>query len=165
MPPVKRSNNPLATLLDERVRRYNQPSFISADPICIPHAYTLQQDIEIAGLFAAILAWGNRTTIIAKSREILHRMDNAPTISAKTINRPTYKSCSDLNTEHLTIPIYCISYIFCNTIISNTRVWKLPFYPSRVPTPKSAIRPKKDSRIFTGIFFHWKMPLTEPENT
>ena len=81
MPPVKRSNNlanPLATLLDERVRRYNQPSFIPADPICIPHAYTQLQDIEIAGLFAAVLAWGNRTTIIAKSREILQRMDNAP---------------------------------------------------------------------------------------
>lgn len=81
MPPVKRSNNlanPLATLLEERVRRYNQPSFIPADPICIPHAYTQLQDIEIAGLFAAVLAWGNRTTIIAKSREILQRMDNAP---------------------------------------------------------------------------------------
>lgn len=74
----KQHPHPLAILLEERVRRYNQPSFIPADPICVPHAFSQQQDIEIAGLFAAILAWGNRTTIIAKSKEIMQRMDNAP---------------------------------------------------------------------------------------
>ena len=35
-------------------------------------------DIEIAGFFAAIFAWGNRTTIINKSKELLQKMDNAP---------------------------------------------------------------------------------------
>ena len=68
----------LRVLLDERVRRYNQPGFIASDPICIPHQFSRQQDIEIAGLFAAVLAWGNRTTIINKSRELLQRMDMAP---------------------------------------------------------------------------------------
>lgn len=68
----------LQLLLDERVRRYNQPAFISSDPICIPHQFSRQQDIEIAALFAAVLAWGNRTTIIAKSKELLQRMDHAP---------------------------------------------------------------------------------------
>ena len=29
-----------------------------------------KQDIEIAGFFAAIFAWGNRTTIINKSKEL-----------------------------------------------------------------------------------------------
>ena len=54
----------LKTLLDEKVRLYNQPSFIVRDPISIPHRFTKKQDIEISGLFAAVLAWGNRTTII-----------------------------------------------------------------------------------------------------
>jgi uncharacterized protein (TIGR02757 family) len=65
-------------LLDQKVKQYNHIEFIGKDPICIPHLFTNQQDIEIAGFFAAIFAWGNRTTIINKSKELLERMDNAP---------------------------------------------------------------------------------------
>ncbi|MGB3464137.1 MAG: TIGR02757 family protein [Cyclobacteriaceae bacterium] len=68
----------LKSYLDQKVEEYNNPSFIELDPVSIPHAYTLQQDIEITGLFAAILAWGQRKTIINKSRELFERMDNAP---------------------------------------------------------------------------------------
>jgi uncharacterized protein (TIGR02757 family) len=46
--------------------------------VSIPHLFTKKQDIEIAGFFAAIFAWGNRTTIINKSRELMKLMDNAP---------------------------------------------------------------------------------------
>ncbi|WP_410971078.1 DUF2400 family protein, partial [Salmonella sp. SAL04269] len=59
----------LKILLNRKVDFYNQPSFIPADPVCIAHLFTKQQDIEIAGFFAAIFAWGNRTTIINKSKE------------------------------------------------------------------------------------------------
>ena len=65
-------------LLDQKVKQYNRIEFIGKDPICIPHLFTKEQDIEIAGFFAAIFAWGNRTTIINKSKELLERMDNAP---------------------------------------------------------------------------------------
>ena len=65
-------------LLDQKVKQYNHIEFIEKDPICIPHLFTKRQDIEIAGFFAAIFAWGNRTTIINKSKELLERMDNAP---------------------------------------------------------------------------------------
>ena len=65
-------------LLDQKVKQYNHIEFIGKDPICIPHLFTKKQDIEIAGFFAAIFAWGNRTTIINKSKELLERMDNAP---------------------------------------------------------------------------------------
>lgn len=64
--------------LDKKVDFYNQPSFIAADPICIPHLFTKKQDIEIAGFFAAIFAWGNRTTIINKAKELMQLMDIAP---------------------------------------------------------------------------------------
>jgi len=64
--------------LDAKVQQYNQPAFIAADPISIPHQFTLKQDIEIMGFFAAILAWGQRKTIINKCRELISRMDNAP---------------------------------------------------------------------------------------
>jgi uncharacterized protein (TIGR02757 family) len=68
----------LRDFLDRKSAEYNQPAFIAADPVCIPHLFTRQQDIEIAGFFAAIFAWGNRTTIINKSRELMALMDNAP---------------------------------------------------------------------------------------
>ena len=68
----------LQIFLNKKVDEYNQPFFIVPDPICIPHLFTKKQDIEIAGFFAAIFAWGNRTTIINKSKELMQLMDNAP---------------------------------------------------------------------------------------
>ena len=68
----------LKIFLDKKVDEYDQPFFIKADPICIPHSFSKKQDIEIAGFFAAIFAWGNRTTIINKSRLLMQLMDNAP---------------------------------------------------------------------------------------
>ena len=53
--------------LDDILDKVNNVDFISLDPICIPHRYSVKQDIEIAGFFSAILAWGNRKTIINKS--------------------------------------------------------------------------------------------------
>lgn len=68
----------LKKLLDEKVRLYDQPSFIKGDPISVPHQFTKKEDIEIAGLFAAVLAWGNRTTIINNCNKLMGWMDNAP---------------------------------------------------------------------------------------
>ncbi|WP_295127094.1 TIGR02757 family protein [uncultured Chitinophaga sp.] len=68
----------LKPFLEAKVAHYNQPAFIDGDPVSIPHRFTKLQDIEIAGLFAAILAWGNRTTIINKSKELMGLFDNAP---------------------------------------------------------------------------------------
>ena len=68
----------LKIFLDKKVEEYDQPSFIKNDPICIPHLFSKKTDIEIAGFFAAIFSWGNRTTIINKSRELMQLMDNAP---------------------------------------------------------------------------------------
>lgn len=68
----------LKDFLDQKVAQFNQPGFIPLDPISIPHLFSKKQDIEIAGFFAAVLAWGQRKTIINKSLELLELMDNAP---------------------------------------------------------------------------------------
>ncbi|WP_276504807.1 TIGR02757 family protein [Terrimonas pollutisoli] len=68
----------LKDFFDKKVDEYNQPFFIKDDPVSIPHLFTKNADIEIAGFFAAIFAWGNRTTIIQKSLELLKRMDMQP---------------------------------------------------------------------------------------
>jgi len=68
----------LKDFLEVKVAQYNRPDFISSDPICIPHRFNKKQDIEIAAFFAAILAWGQRKTIINKCTELMARMDNSP---------------------------------------------------------------------------------------
>lgn len=68
----------LKEFLDRKVIEYNKPSFIKDDPVSIPHLFSKKQDIEIAGFFAAIFAWGIRKTIINKCKDLLQRMDNAP---------------------------------------------------------------------------------------
>jgi len=68
----------LKEFLDRKAAYFERPSFIVHDPISIPHRFHRQQDIEIAGFFAAILAWGNRKSIIASSNRLLSAMDNAP---------------------------------------------------------------------------------------
>jgi uncharacterized protein (TIGR02757 family) len=75
---TKFSFNELREFLDLKSEQFNRPSFIEHDPVSIPHLFSKKQDIEIAGLFAAVLAWGQRKTIIRKCRELMEKMDNDP---------------------------------------------------------------------------------------
>ena len=68
----------VSELLDAKVEQYNRPDFIENDPISIPHRFSQKQDIEIMGFWAAMLAWGQRKTIINKCHELIGLMDNAP---------------------------------------------------------------------------------------
>ncbi len=68
----------LREFLGEKVLKFNNQHFIKDDPISIPHRFTKKQDIEIAGFFAAILAWGQRKTIINKCTLLVDRMDGSP---------------------------------------------------------------------------------------
>ena len=72
------NQNELKDFLDDKVAFYNRPQFIPADPISIPHMFVKKQDIEISGLLAAVLSWGQRKTIINKARELMALMDNDP---------------------------------------------------------------------------------------
>lgn len=65
-------------ILNEKYLLYNNTGFIANDPISIPHQFSLKQDKEIMGFFAAIFAWGKRSIIINKCNELTKRMDNAP---------------------------------------------------------------------------------------
>lgn len=76
----------VADLLNEKYLKFNSLDFIESDPICIPHRYSKKQDIEISGFFAAILAWGQRKTIINKCSELLTKMDNSPYEFVKNAN-------------------------------------------------------------------------------
>ncbi len=68
----------LKVFLDNCVERFNQPDFIKNDPIGIPHQFKILQDIEIIGFWVAMLSWGQRKTIIAKSQELIDLMGGKP---------------------------------------------------------------------------------------
>ncbi len=68
----------LFNILENKYLQYNNPRFIEADPISIPHQFSIKQDIEIMGFFAAILAWGQRKTIINNCNKLIKWMDNKP---------------------------------------------------------------------------------------
>ncbi|MES2872720.1 MAG: TIGR02757 family protein [Bacteroidota bacterium] len=68
----------LKEFLDLKVELYNKSDFIENDPVCIPHRFKLKQDIEIMGFWSAMLAWGQRKTIINKCTDLIRLMDGAP---------------------------------------------------------------------------------------
>lgn len=72
------SKKSLKAFLDQKAAEYNQARFIASDPIGVPHQFSKRQDIEIAGFFAATLAWGNRTSIMRSAQAIMDAMDGAP---------------------------------------------------------------------------------------
>jgi uncharacterized protein (TIGR02757 family) len=70
--------NELQEFLEEKYLRYNRTEFIESDPISIPHSFTKETDIEISAFFSAIIAWGQRKTIIRNGRMLMEMMGNSP---------------------------------------------------------------------------------------
>lgn len=68
----------LRELLERLYDKYNRPEFIADDPISVPHRYTDRADREIAGFFAATIAWGNRKAIVTSGHRMMRCMDDAP---------------------------------------------------------------------------------------
>jgi uncharacterized protein (TIGR02757 family) len=69
----------LKEFLDFKANHYNDPSFfIETDPIQLAHGFSRKEDIEIAGLLASTIAWGNRKAIISSGRNILAIMEGSP---------------------------------------------------------------------------------------
>ena len=99
--------------LDKKVCQYNNPDFITSDPIGIPHNFSLKQDKEIMGFFASIFAWGQRKTIINKCKELAVRMDNRPYEFIKDHTDSDLQNL--LNFKHRTFNdtdlLYCIDFM------------------------------------------------------
>ncbi len=68
----------LKKFLDNKVIEYSVPAFVASDPVSIPHQFSRLQDIEISGFFAALFAWGRRSTVLKKSRLLMELMDEVP---------------------------------------------------------------------------------------
>jgi uncharacterized protein (TIGR02757 family) len=149
----------LKKFLDSKVDFYNQPSFIAADPICIPHLFTKKQDIEIAGFFAAIFAWGNRTTIINKSKELITLMGNAPHQFVLHHQKKDLKKLEGFKhrTFNTTDLLYCIAFFKMHYSKNNS-----------LETAFTQWMHKKEVTVENGLkgFYHYFFSLPHiPERT
>lgn len=68
----------LKPFLDELVEKIEQPDYIHDDPVQFMHAFEDKTDQELAGFFAATMAWGRRDIVNAKVEDLLQRMNNKP---------------------------------------------------------------------------------------
>ena len=68
----------LKPYLDHLVAKMETPEYIDSDPIQFLHAFQDKDDIEIAGFFTAIMAWGRREIVIAKVDDFLKRLNYRP---------------------------------------------------------------------------------------
>ena len=142
----------LKALLDCKVEEYNSTSFIKDDPVSIPHQFLKKQDIEIAGFFAAIFSWGNRTTIINKSSELLQLMNNVPYEFCMNSSPADLKKL--LNFKHRTFNstdlLYFIEFFRFHYSISDT-----------LETAFTKRISKKDDSVENGLvgFYHYFFSL------
>ena len=83
-PPASPPPPELRARLAALVARYERPAFIGDDPVSIPHAFDSPADREVAGLFAAVLAWGRRAIMLAKLAELMERMEYQPARFVRT---------------------------------------------------------------------------------
>ncbi len=68
----------IKALLDLKSEQYNSVDFISTDPISVPHLFSKKEDIEISAFLIAMIAWGQRPTIISHGRKLMELMDQQP---------------------------------------------------------------------------------------
>lgn len=103
----------LKTFLDSKVKEVNQPDFIPLDPICIPKTYKQLQDIEITAFWTAMLAWGQRVTIINKSKELFGLMGDSPYTFIKEHKEKDRKRFSDFKhrTFQYTDTLYFLEFL------------------------------------------------------
>ena len=67
-----------AQLLREKAELYNRPAFVERDPLSIPRQFARLQDVEIMGLWTAMIAWGGRAVILRNAHHLVELMDGAP---------------------------------------------------------------------------------------
>ena len=68
----------LVGYLNRLVEKYETETFITSDPVSIPHGFDDPRDQEVIGFYAALLAWGRRDTILTKLESLCDRMAYRP---------------------------------------------------------------------------------------
>ena len=85
----------LRVFLDGLVARFETPAFVADDPISLPHAFDDPDDRAVIGLFAALLAWGRRATILNKLGDLCGRMRYRPAAFVRAYDDARDGACLD----------------------------------------------------------------------
>lgn len=64
--------------LDKLVEKYENEDFIKDDPVQFIHKYKTKKDIELAGFFASLLAYGSRKQFIKKLDQLFEIAQDEP---------------------------------------------------------------------------------------
>lgn len=75
-PPAEKES--LRARLDAAYRRYHRRDHVAGDPLCLIYQYAAPADREIAGLVAALLAYGAAPQIIRSASDALRRLGPSP---------------------------------------------------------------------------------------
>ncbi len=67
-----------AAYMDQLARRFESIDFVAVDPISVPLGFDDPRDQEVIGLYAALLAWGRRETILKNMADLCERMAYRP---------------------------------------------------------------------------------------
>lgn len=76
--PVRSPRDAQYRWLEVLVERYHRPEFIAPDPLQCVRRYDDPADLEIVGLIAASLAYGNVKSILQGIEQVEHRIGPAP---------------------------------------------------------------------------------------
>jgi len=141
----------LQAFLDSKVAQYNRPEFIPNDPVSIPHLFTKKQDIEIMGFWAAVLAWGQRVTIINKCKELIALMDKAPydfimnhqEVDLKKLLHFKHRTFNDIDT------LYFIAFFRYH--YSEHESLESAFIPAETPLTNSVILSESEGTLTSAL--------------
>lgn len=85
----------LRDFLEHVYSRYNRPELIKPDPLQFVYRYTEPVDMEIAGLLAAVLAYGRVAQIEKSVDKLLGKMGNSPAAFVRTFNKAKRNKLQD----------------------------------------------------------------------
>ncbi len=83
MPRHRAAKKTLESYLEDVYRRYHGADRLARDPLLFLHRYSRPEDIEIAGLFAALLAYGRVDGILASVGRVLDALGKSPAASVR----------------------------------------------------------------------------------
>lgn len=68
----------LKSFLDPIVKQIETPDYIAVDPVAFMYRFDDNEDRNITGFLAALLAWGRRNIVMAKVEDLLSRFGTGP---------------------------------------------------------------------------------------
>jgi uncharacterized protein (TIGR02757 family) len=92
---VSKGTGQLKQMLEKLYRRYNRRCLIKPDPLQFVYRYSKPKDMEIAGLLAAVLAYGRVQQIERDLTDLMQRLGPSPYEFARTFGKAQRRKLAD----------------------------------------------------------------------